>query len=72
MPIKALRKEDDMADEEIRTDEDPEVEGHGNKPDIDEGNHPMTEDEEPEVEGHGFHPGMQGGNKPDPSRGNKP
>lgn len=71
MPIKALRKEEDMADEEIRTDE-PEVEGHGFKPDVAEGNKPVAQDEEPDVEGHGFKPATAEGNKPDLAEGNKP
>lgn len=60
-----------MADEDIRTDE-PEVEGHGNKPDLEEGNRPVADDEEPEVEGHGFKPDAREGNKPDLAEGNKP
>jgi hypothetical protein len=40
--------------EEIRTDEEPEVEGHGLKGDIDEGFKGAQEDESDDVEGHAF------------------
>ena len=46
-----------MSDEQkIETEEEAEVEGHGNHPraDFDEGNHPMAPEEEAEVEGHLF------------------
>ena len=61
-----------MADEEIRSDEEPDVEGHGNHPDTSEGNHPVADDEEPEVEGHGFIPDPREGNTPAVTEGNTP
>ena len=61
-----------MADKEIRSDEEPEVEGHGFKPDVAEGNVPVAQDEEPEVEGHGFVPTATEGNIPDLAEGNVP
>ena len=49
-----------MSDEQkIETEEEAEVEGHGNHPradaaaDLAEGNHPMAPEDEAEVEGHG-------------------
>jgi hypothetical protein len=53
-----------MSDEQkIETEEEAEVEGHGNHPradaaaDLAEGNHPMAPEDDAEVEGHGFTPG---------------
>ena len=50
-----------MSDEQkIETEEEAEVEGHGNHPradaaaDLAEGNHPMAPEDEAEVEGHLF------------------
>ena len=57
-----------MSDEQkIETEEEAEVEGHGNHPradaaaDLAEGNHPMAPEDEAEVEGHGFHPSGRSG-----------
>ena len=52
-----------MSDEQkIETEEEAEVEGHGNHPRADaaEGNHPMAPEDEAEVEGHLF---IGGGDK---------
>jgi hypothetical protein len=43
-----------MADEEIRTDEEPEVEGHGHVGDIAEGNRTAVDEDSDDVEAHSF------------------
>ena len=56
--FKPLKEENQMSDEQKieTTEEEAEVEGHGNHPraDFDEGNHPRAPEEEAEVAGHLF------------------
>jgi hypothetical protein len=58
--VKRAKEEEDMADEEIRTDEEPEVEAHGagagaDKVEADVQAH--DDDDSDDVEAHGFRPG---------------